>query len=92
MNADEPQMDADEPPMNADERRAELDRVTEQVIGCAFKVSNTLGSGFLEKVYENALARELRKSGLKADQQHDIKVTYEGAVVGDYAGGQAHCT
>lgn len=47
--------------MNADERRLELDRITEKIIGCVYKVSNTLGCGFLEKVYENALARELRK-------------------------------
>ena len=41
-----------------------LDPLTEKIIGCAFKVSNTLGPGFLEKVYENALAHELRKAGL----------------------------
>lgn len=35
--------------------------ITETIIGCAFKVQNTLGTGFLEKVYENALAHELRK-------------------------------
>lgn len=38
--------------------------VYEQIIGCAIKVSNTLGAVFLEKVYENALAHELRKVGL----------------------------
>jgi GxxExxY protein len=48
-------------------------------------VSNTLGSGFLEKVYENALALELRKSGLQAQQQHAIKVRYDGVVVGEFA-------
>lgn len=73
------------PPINADERRQELDRLTEKIIRCAFRVSNTLGSGFLEKVYENALAIELRKSGLRAEQQRDIHVHYEGTVVGDYA-------
>ena len=40
-----------------------LNAVTEEVIRCAFEVSNSLGTGFLEKVYENALAHELRKSG-----------------------------
>jgi GxxExxY protein len=59
--------------------------VTERIIGCAFKVSNTLGSGFLEKVYENALAYELRKSGINCEQQKPVKVLYEGVVVGDYA-------
>ena len=43
--------------------------LTERIIGCAFKVSNTLGCGYLEKVYENALAHELRKAGLKVEQQ-----------------------
>ena len=70
--------------MNTDERRARLDKVTEAIVGCAFKVSNTLGVGFLEKVYENALAVELRRAGLKVQQQYDVKVTYEGVVVGDY--------
>jgi GxxExxY protein len=74
-----------EPPMNADERRIELDRVTKEIISCGFKVSNALGSGFLEKVYENALALELRKAGFKTDQQHGITVRYDGTVVGEYA-------
>jgi GxxExxY protein len=43
----------------------ELNTVTERIIGCAFAVANTLGAGFLEKVYENALAHELGKTGLK---------------------------
>ena len=51
------------PPMNADERRSLLDQVTEKIIGCVHHVSNTLGTGFLEKVYENALAVELRLLG-----------------------------
>ncbi len=62
----------------------ETDKITESIIGGAFAVSNTLGSGFLEKVYENALARELRKAGLKVVQQHGVKVLYDGVVVGDY--------
>lgn len=74
--------------MNADEihkRRHELDAVTEKIIGCIYRVSNTLGSGFLEKVYENALAIELRKSGLKAQQQYGIQVKYDGAIIGEFA-------
>jgi GxxExxY protein len=62
-----------------------LDRITETIIRCAFKVSKTLGVGFLEKVYENALAVELRKAGIKVQQQHEMRVVYEGVVVGDYA-------
>ena len=74
--------------MNADERRLEEDRMnrlTETMIRCAFTVSNTLGCGFLEKVYENALAHELRKAGLKVEQQHGIAVYYDGVIVGEYA-------
>ncbi len=70
--------------MNADERRLELNRVTERVIGCAFVVGNTLGVGFLEKVYENALVHELRKHGLKVEQQRPIEVWYDGVIVGNY--------
>jgi|SRR5208337_4022310 len=74
--------------MNADEinkRQQELDGITEKIIGCIYRVSNTLGSGFLEKVYENALAIELRKSGLKAQQQYGIQVKYDGAIIGEFA-------
>jgi GxxExxY protein len=71
-----------EPQMDADERR--LNDITERVIGCAYVVGNTLGHGFLEKVYENALAYELRKTGLMVEQQRSIKVRYDGIVVGDY--------
>lgn len=61
-----------------------VNAITEKIIGCSYTVSNTLGCGFLEKVYENALAHELRKSGLKVFQQHLIKVYYDGVIVGDY--------
>ena len=52
--------------MNTD-KEMEIERlnaVTERVIGCAFRVGNALGAGFLEKVYENALAHEMRKGGI----------------------------
>ena len=64
---------------------AELNRLSKVIIGCALAVANTLGSGFLEKVYENALAYELRKAGIAVAQQHGIVVLYDGAVVGEYA-------
>ena len=70
--------------MNADERRLELDTISETIIGCAFKVHNTLGCGFLEKVYENALVHELRKAGLFVEQQVPINVLYDGQCVGEY--------
>ena len=60
------------------------DQLTGQIIGCAYTVSNALGSGFLEKVYENALVHELRKQGLSVDQQHPISVQYDGVAVGEY--------
>ncbi len=63
---------------------ADIDAITEKIIGCAFKVSNTLGSGFLEKIYENALVIELRKNRLSVDQQKAIVVRYDGQVVGEY--------
>jgi len=58
--------------------------LTEQILGCAFKVHGVLGPGFLEKVYENALLHELRKTGLKAESQHRIQVLYDSIAVGDY--------
>lgn len=70
--------------MNIDERREHLDRLTERIIGCCYTVATSLGSGFLEKVYENALGHELRKSGLKAVQQYPVKVVYDHIEVGDY--------
>jgi GxxExxY protein len=70
--------------MNADERRQALNAITERVIGCALDVGHALGSGFLEKVYENALAVELSRRGLKAEQQHAVQVHYGGVVVGDF--------
>jgi len=64
--------------------REELNRISKKIIGCAFTVSNVLGSGFLEKVYENALSHELCKAGLNVAQQYPINVHYDGVVVGNY--------
>ena len=61
-----------------------MNAVTEKIIGCAYKVSNTLGIGFVEKVYENALAHLIRKLGLQVVQQHPIKVEFDGIVVGEF--------
>lgn len=61
-----------------------LNQISEQVIGAAFAVANTLGIGFLEKVYENALAYELRMHGLHVEQQKAIDVFYKGVNVGSY--------
>jgi GxxExxY protein len=62
-----------------------VNRLSERIIGCAFQVINTLGAGFLEKVYENALAHDLRKAGLAVTQQPGIVVCYDEVVVGQYA-------
>jgi len=58
--------------------------LTEKIIGAFFKVYNKLGYGFSEKVYENALALELRKLGLRVEQQKPIVVYYDDQVVGEY--------
>ncbi len=61
-----------------------INLLTERIIGCALTVLHTLGTGFLEKLYENALVHELRKSGLAVSQQHPIVVRYDGIVIGEY--------
>jgi GxxExxY protein len=61
-----------------------LDLLTERVLGAVFEVSNTLGAGFLEKVYERALLRELCLQGIRATAQASIDVTYKGHSVEEY--------
>lgn len=58
--------------------------MTDKIISAFYKVYNTLGYDFLEKVCENALAFELKQEGLKIFQQQNIKVYYEKQAVGDY--------
>ena len=58
--------------------------ITEQIIGAFYKVYNTLGHGFLEKIYQNALTIELKKQGLSIVQQAPIKVYYDDELVGEY--------
>lgn len=70
--------------MTRERSRYELDQITRKVIGCAYTISNELGCGFLEKVYENALAHELRKAGLTVLQQRPIEIYYDGVLVGEY--------
>ena len=52
--------------------------------GCVYEVFRNLGGGFLEKVYENALLKELQTQGLQAKSQVQIKVCYKDTVVGEY--------
>ena len=58
--------------------------ITDKIINAYYKVYNTLGYGFLEKVYENSMVVALRKAWLKVEQQKNIKVYYESEEVGDY--------
>lgn len=58
--------------------------ITESVIGAAYRVHNTLGSGFLEKVYQNSLGVELRSLGIAFEMEKPIKVYYEDELVGNY--------
>ncbi len=59
-------------------------KITEQIIKAYYTVYNTLGYGFLEKVYENAMVIELHKLGLEVKKQQNIKVFYDNQEVDDY--------
>ena len=63
----------------------EHEKLTETIIGCAMKVHRALGPGFLESVYQNALAHELRKASLRVECEKAIRVTYNGVTVGDFS-------
>jgi GxxExxY protein len=67
--------------MNTEPR---FDLLTERVLGAVFEVSSALGAGFLEKVYERALLRELGLRGIRATSQASFAVTYKGRPVGEY--------
>jgi GxxExxY protein len=69
--------------MNADQNK-KINLLSEQIIGCAYSVSNGLGPGFLEKVYENALAHELRKAGLMVQSQAPVTILYDGVIAGEF--------
>ena len=60
------------------------EELTNRIICSFYNVYNVLGYGFLEKVYENALALELQKSDMQVGQQEGVKVFYRGEQVGDY--------
>jgi GxxExxY protein len=62
----------------------DIEDITYQINGAIFEVNSILGSGFLEKVYENALIVELRKRGLKAVAQVPITIKYKEEMVGEY--------
>jgi GxxExxY protein len=58
--------------------------LTEKIIGCAYKVYNEMGFGFLESVYEKCLLIELEKAGIRAESQKPITVHYDGQLVGNF--------
>jgi len=62
----------------------ELEKIVETIIGAAYEVSNVLGAGFLEKVYERALKRELSLRGLEVKTQVTHRILYKGQYVGEY--------
>ena len=64
-------------------KKMELEAITYKINGAVFEVNRQLGSGFLEKVYENALLIELREMGLTAESQVPVKVKYKGNYVGE---------
>ena len=57
--------------------------ITHKIIGCAYTVFNTLGFGFLESVYQNALIIELKKVDLNVESEKKLKVHYDGQVIGE---------
>jgi len=62
----------------------EHEELTQRILKCAYRVSNTLGCGFLEKVYERAMMVALEREGLPAVSQMPLKVHFDGVLVGDY--------
>jgi GxxExxY protein len=62
----------------------EHEQLTETIIGCAMKLHRVLGPGFLESVYQNALAVELQRAGLVVELERPLEVRYEGVVVGHF--------
>ena len=61
-----------------------VDKLIEAVIGAAYELSNVLGSGFLERIYERALTQELALRGLNVRSQASFPVTYKGRCIGEY--------
>lgn len=70
--------------MNTNKHEIVYKELSYQIINSALEVQNGLGTGFLEKVYENALTKKLGKSGIKAQQQVPVNVKFEGDIVGEY--------
>lgn len=69
---------------NLGEREYPHSDITEKIIGCAIRVHKALGAGFVEGIYENALAHELAKAGLHGVRQVRYTVMYDGVPVGEH--------
>jgi len=61
-----------------------FEEITDKILKCAVEVHKTLGPGFLESLYENALVLEMKKTGLKVEQQKPITVRYKGNDIGEH--------
>ena len=62
----------------------EYGELTEKIIGCAYRVYNKMGFGFLESVYEKCMLIELHKENLDAEPQKSITVYYDNQIVGEF--------
>jgi len=65
-------------------QRESLNALFEEIVGAAYEVSNTLGAGFLEKVYERALAKELTLRGIPVRPQVPYQISYKGHAIAEY--------
>ena len=68
--------------MSTDKRR--FDDTSKAIIGCAFEVANTLGRGFVENIYANALAKELTRQTIEVRREFPVKVHYKEELVGEF--------
>jgi GxxExxY protein len=84
MNADKHKTSCDEESIRVYSGGLKYEEVSRQILKASFEVHNILGCGFLEKVYENALVRELNLLGLKVQNQKEVSVHYKGKEVGSY--------
>jgi GxxExxY protein len=69
---------------NARGEKYPFSELTEQIIGAAIAVHRALGAGFVESIYENAMAVELTRRNLPFERQKTVQVVYEGVVVGEH--------
>src|SRR4051812_12683458 len=60
----------------------DINELTHKIIGCAMKVHNVLGSGFLEIIYQKALAIEMGKAGIHFEQEREFSIFYDGQLIG----------